>query len=781
MLCHLYSFASIVMLSAFSSALVSSFTTRGSDIDPNVDNPTSDLNQTIVLPQTHALNVSNVTFLGIDQGNVSLAEDDGYLTASSAQQLTWVKSTDGNYLNVKPESNRNSTHLMKSLLKVFQKSNDNREDSDLGLPPDIANEYIDAVNPPKFRIPVHYGHHYLTSSISPLSTPSYESRIHAGSSVVKTKANYTSQKTTSSPSQSPSQNPKSFDLATLLKAELDVKKDELDQNKVYTPAPNLFALLPIGGMKTDNPFDESNYKSPNRMKASTHRPYVTSPNSVMSPPTTPTNVGQFVYSDGRQSIRVNLPANRPTIAVTTPNSISLISTSSATKFVVLKSTTTARPIQYTKMKIKPISSSTTMKTTLSPPTTTKTPVVLMPTIIVKNTNKSNDWSSRVGNQTNDRSSESIDSTNSINGFNGFNGLNGLRESSGIETHETHVNNNVILRSNKRKKPLHEENYSSTDSTTNKTDYTDIDYDNSAVNPNYTVPDGYSDYPSANYRLTTERLAYILIGSCCALSILCLIVVAMSVRCRDMCDEYRSWKKAEKAALRWQRHQYRMAHHRPDLSRYFRTSVEPNPESSARPTANVITAPTPLYGRTCCHCMSCSSSWLFRDANKASREWCCQRGYYHNANRGKLPFGAASSVNTFMPRYANNTNPNNNCCDEQEGDTDSLNTSELLDTHHNNNGHNRHNNGQQHHFSECTAANTRTAQTNHRQLRRIPQPNSNQNWVHSSEMVDELHKKHSNINNVSRDQHNINNFRARNRQIGNENIVVWNNNNDERLI
>nr|XP_027194955.1 myotubularin-related protein DDB_G0290005-like [Dermatophagoides pteronyssinus] len=58
----------------------------------------------------------------------------------------------------------------------------------------------------------------------------------------------------------------------------------------------------------------------------------------------------------------------------------------------------------------------------------------------------------------------------------------------------------------------------------------------------------------SYRLTTERLAYILIGSCCALSVICLIIVAMSVRFKDMCDEYRHWKQAEKAALRWQQQQ-----------------------------------------------------------------------------------------------------------------------------------------------------------------------------------------------------------------------------------
>src|SRR5699024_4090085 len=82
-------------------------------------------------------------------------------------------------------------------------------------------------------------------------------------------------------------------------------------------------------------------------------------------------------------------------------------------------------------------------------------------------------------------------------------------------------------------------------------------------------------------------AYILIGSCCALSVLCLIIVAISVRFKDMCDEYRSWKTAEKAAIRWQlQHRLRMLPgseylfpggylskgSRFNLPRYFRTNI-----------------------------------------------------------------------------------------------------------------------------------------------------------------------------------------------------------------
>ncbi|KAH9410277.1 hypothetical protein TYRP_010035 [Tyrophagus putrescentiae] len=203
--------------------------------------------------------------------------------------------------------------------------------------------------------------------------------------------------------------------------------------------------------------------------------------------------------------------------------------------------------------------------------------------------------------------------------------------------------------------------------------------------------------STGYRLTTERLAYILIGSCCGLAVLVLIIVAMSVRCKDMCSEYRSWKSAEKAALRWHRHNRRrrgggltgasaglpypmLSRARFNLPRYFRTSIDnaklrpPQPpmelygagtgggNSSADPFSDKvlgnilqgeggeITGSGSVSGAgACCHCIDCSSTFFFR--NDKHGGWCCQRGYYQPPRRTKLPFGAASSVNTFMPRFA----------------------------------------------------------------------------------------------------------------------------------
>ena len=45
-------------------------------------------------------------------------------------------------------------------------------------------------------------------------------------------------------------------------------------------------------------------------------------------------------------------------------------------------------------------------------------------------------------------------------------------------------------------------------------------------------------------------------------------------------------------------------------------------------------------KVCCHCASCSSSWLFRDTAGPNQ---CPGGHYNPASRGKLPFGTASSV------------------------------------------------------------------------------------------------------------------------------------------
>lgn len=53
--------------------------------------------------------------------------------------------------------------------------------------------------------------------------------------------------------------------------------------------------------------------------------------------------------------------------------------------------------------------------------------------------------------------------------------------------------------------------------------------------------------------SNDRLAFILIGGSCVLSVVCLVLAAMSMRCQDMCDDYHSLRNAERAALKLQKH------------------------------------------------------------------------------------------------------------------------------------------------------------------------------------------------------------------------------------
>lgn len=218
-----------------------------------------------------------------------------------------------------------------------------------------------------------------------------------------------------------------------------------------------------------------------------------------------------------------------------------------------------------------------------------------------------------------------------------------------------------------------------------------------------------------YRLSTERLAYLLIGGCCALSLICLLVVALSLRCRDMCDEYREWKSAEKLAL----FNYRYAQHQQQRHRQQRlklhelaafgggrlrsessggsgsqllgsngggtTPPTTNPQSgllsdpssgrnrhhaTATESAAVaasgnranksqnspvcpINLSRPIFGPSCCCCPN-AAMFLAKEGAAASTAAvtksadmsvsnACPRGYFHPCPRGRLPFGAASSL------------------------------------------------------------------------------------------------------------------------------------------
>lgn len=228
--------------------------------------------------------------------------------------------------------------------------------------------------------------------------------------------------------------------------------------------------------------------------------------------------------------------------------------------------------------------------------------------------------------------------------------------------------------------------------------------------------GSSGKTSDSYRLTTERLAYILIGSCCALSILCLVAVAFSIRCRDMCDEYRAWKKAEKLAvysnLRYNQRAARskvppvnqQQQHRQHLSpghqmisaqqqRLMMNGGGGGIKSSSRPGAmhdpytlatdsNASLYPShlsppsrPIFGPSCC-CPAAAAA-----AAGGHSDTSCPKGYYHPTPRGKLPFGAASTVRTFLSAGQHaNVMPHGTLSDED--DDDSLNPSSFPDAKNN---------------------------------------------------------------------------------------------------
>ena len=180
----------------------------------------------------------------------------------------------------------------------------------------------------------------------------------------------------------------------------------------------------------------------------------------------------------------------------------------------------------------------------------------------------------------------------------------------------------------------------------------------------------ADSPSSreSYRLTTERLAYILIGSCCAISIFCLIVVAFSIRCRDMCDEYKQWKNAEKLALfnyRYQQHQQQQQrNHRLKLHQMaaFGNLVSESNSSSSQLISGSSNAAVnqavgaltnlsrPIFGPSCCCCPAGTNVNNNDNNNKkhnnnnnkiSSNDQ--SNFHFHPCPRGRLPFGAASSV------------------------------------------------------------------------------------------------------------------------------------------
>jgi len=180
------------------------------------------------------------------------------------------------------------------------------------------------------------------------------------------------------------------------------------------------------------------------------------------------------------------------------------------------------------------------------------------------------------------------------------------------------------------------------------------------------------------KLTTERVLQILILLSCSAALICVLVVFLTVRhqARTSCkrtvripasglSEPQSsllspldWCKFSPQNSESTRNQHdrlildgtmrNISLHARHQSSSSKEQTQGDSQLSKR--ANL---PHPTFNRSCCHCVTCSESWLFRDvgrdkqANRAHPSDVCSSGFYHPAPRGKLPFGAASSVNKFL--------------------------------------------------------------------------------------------------------------------------------------
>lgn len=200
--------------------------------------------------------------------------------------------------------------------------------------------------------------------------------------------------------------------------------------------------------------------------------------------------------------------------------------------------------------------------------------------------------------------------------------------------------------------------------------------------------------------SNDRLAFILIGGSCALSVVCLVLAAMSMRCQDMCDDYRSLRNAERAALKLQKHRLRYTKNH-QINRYNHdrsftgaghTLIEDlnaqnhlSDESELDQLRNSkflnnrsiqFNDPTQKSNNTdlnmwnssncqlplsacinkelqSCKCSTClNQRWLYPDellTNSKHLSWLHPYYYMQHHPRLRPLFGAASSVGTFFPR------------------------------------------------------------------------------------------------------------------------------------
>lgn len=191
------------------------------------------------------------------------------------------------------------------------------------------------------------------------------------------------------------------------------------------------------------------------------------------------------------------------------------------------------------------------------------------------------------------------------------------------------------------------------------------------------------------KLTTERVLVALITFVCSAALVCVLAVFAAVRCQAMretkslelaaADQSNGtttaaaaaagprldWRKLITSSSQQENAADRFRHDKLILDGTMRnvsllarqhhgqTGAKKQVEKKRKQLQieqqhQLNNLPAPLFKQTCCHCVACSESRLSReDGRSPDRQRLCSSGFYHPAPRGKLPFGAASSVNKLL--------------------------------------------------------------------------------------------------------------------------------------
>ncbi|KAF8796936.1 hypothetical protein HNY73_001264 [Argiope bruennichi] len=163
--------------------------------------------------------------------------------------------------------------------------------------------------------------------------------------------------------------------------------------------------------------------------------------------------------------------------------------------------------------------------------------------------------------------------------------------------------------------------------------------------------------------TMEKLAYLLIGTCCGLSILCLCVVVIAIKCRRALVEKRL--KAQFQRRLYQHERMKDSPWQQQMFDHF-LYLHGQPDNQSRSSANSCS----------CQCVT----WSLGARNlEASRPLCPSnsRNSLYLCGQKKLPFGAASTLRFESMLNRKSPSPGQGCRNESQN-SDSSNENDSLE-------------------------------------------------------------------------------------------------------